>query len=145
MDLPSFLWLWRIAAWSMGLSVTAYSLLAITGGVLRFTRLNGRSRPQWLRPLHYVLGSILVTLVLLLLSVGLMGTLGYYGSLGHSVHLPAGLTVVTLTLVSAWSATRISPTRPWARSLHLGLNMALFVGFLAVALSGWSVVQKYLP
>lgn len=145
MDLPSFLWLWRIAAWSMGLSVTAYSVLAITGGVLRFTRLKGRSRPQWLRPLHYVLGSIMVALVLLLLSVGLMGTLGYYGSLGHSVHLPAGLTVVTLTLVSAWSATRISPARPWARSLHLGLNMALFVGFLAVALSGWSVVQKYLP
>ncbi|MEL6903697.1 MAG: DUF4079 domain-containing protein, partial [Cyanobacteria bacterium J06606_4] len=24
MDLPSFLWLWRIAAWSMGLSLTAY-------------------------------------------------------------------------------------------------------------------------
>lgn len=145
MDLPSFLWLWRIAAWSMGLSVTLYTVLAISGGVLRFARTKRRSRPKWLRPLHYTLGGFLVFLVLLLLAVGLVGTLGYYGNLGHSVHLPAGLTVVALTLISAWSATRISPQRPWARSLHVGTNVALFLGFIAVSLSGWSVVQKYLP
>ena len=104
-----------------------------------------RSRPRWLRPLHYVIGAILVFLVLLLLSVGIVGTLGHYGTLGHSWHLPAGLTVVALVLLSAWSATRIHPKRPWARSLHITTNAILFVGFAAVSLSGWIVVQKYLP
>ena len=51
MDLPSFLWLWRIAAWSMGLSLTVYTLLAITGGGLWVSRtVEGRERPEWLRP-----------------------------------------------------------------------------------------------
>ncbi len=144
MNLPSFLWLWRIAAWSMGLSVTAYLILAITGGWLWRGR-QTRSRPTWLRPLHYAVGGILVTLVLLLLAIGLVGTVGYYGTLGHSIHLPAGLTVVALTILSAWSATRINPKRSWARSLHVGTNVVLFLGFLAVSLSGLSVVQKYLP
>ncbi|NER84612.1 MAG: DUF4079 domain-containing protein, partial [Leptolyngbya sp. SIO1D8] len=31
MDLPSFIWLWRIAAWSMGLSLSAYFCLALSG------------------------------------------------------------------------------------------------------------------
>lgn len=87
----------------------------------------------------------MVSLVLLLLTIGLMGTIGYYGNLGHSLHLPAGLTVVSLTLLSAWSATQISPKRLWARSLHVGTNIALFLGFALVGLTGWDVVQKYLP
>ncbi|MGP1383201.1 MAG: DUF4079 domain-containing protein [Thainema sp.] len=145
MDLPSFLWLWKIAAWSMGLSITAYCILAASGGWILYARKNKQSRPNWLRPFHYTIGGILVALVLLLLSVGIIGTLGYYGNLGHSVHLPAGLTVVALVLASAWSATRISPKRPWARQLHLGINGVLLLGFIAVLLSGWSVVQKYLP
>lgn len=102
-------------------------------------------RPKWLRPLHYSVGGVLVTLVVLLLGIGIVGTLGHYGNLGHSVHLPAGLTVVILTLLSAWSATRISPKRPWARPLHIGTNIILGIGFVAVSLSGWIVVQKYLP
>jgi hypothetical protein len=144
-NLPSFLWLWRIAAWSMGLSVTAYFLLAITGGWMFFARQKSHPRPKWLRPLHYVIGGTMVFLVLLLLSVGLIGTIGYYGNLGHSAHLPAGLTVVALTLLSAWSATQISPKRPWARSIHISTNAVLFLGFAIVSLTGWSVVQKYLP
>lgn len=129
----------------MGLSLLAYVLLAVSGVWMLYRRRVAKPRPKWLRPLHYVIGGILVALVLLLLSVGLMGTLGYYGSLGHSPHLPAGLTVVGLTLLSAWSATRINPKRPWARSLHVGTNVALFLGLAAVSLSGWTVVQKYLP
>jgi hypothetical protein len=143
-DLPSFLWLWRIAAWSMGLSITAYFILAATGGWILYARRSKQSRPGWLRPLHYSIGAIMVTLVLLLLTIGIVGTLGYYGNLGHSLHLPAGLIVVCLTLLSAGSATRISPQRPWARSLHLGLNAALFLCFALVTLTGWDVVQKYL-
>jgi len=38
MDLPSFIWLWRIAAWSMGLSLTTYCLLAASGGFLYYAR-----------------------------------------------------------------------------------------------------------
>lgn len=86
----------------------------------------------------------MVGLVLLLLSIGIIGTLGEYGNLGHSVHLPAGIIVVSLTLASAWSATRISPARPWARKLHLSLNGVLFLSFVTVTATGWSVVQKYL-
>ncbi|MGF1500015.1 MAG: DUF4079 domain-containing protein [Elainellaceae cyanobacterium] len=145
MDLPSFLWLWRIAAWSMGLSVFAYVLLAITGSGLFYKRKVRQPRPPWLRPLHYTIGGIMTFLVVLLLAIGLVGTLGYYGDLGHSAHLPTGLVVVALTLLSAWSATQISPKRPWARRLHVGTNLLLFVGFLAVSLTGWQVVQKYLP
>lgn len=145
MDLPSFLWLWKIAAWSMGLSLTAYMILLASGGWLMFSRRQSQPRPKWLRPLHFTIGGIMVGLVLLLLSIGIMGTLGYYGNLGHSAHLPAGLTVVTLVLVSLWSATQISPKRPWARSLHVGVNAALFVAFAIVGITGWSVVQKYLP
>ena len=129
----------------MGLSITAYVLLAISGIWMFGSRTAKRPRPRWLRPLHIVLGSIMVFLILLLLSIGLMGTIGYYGSLGHSPHLIAGLSVVLLVLVSAGSATQISPKRPWARSLHLGANLLLFAGLVFVGLSGWSVVQKYLP
>ncbi|RMF63531.1 MAG: DUF4079 domain-containing protein [Cyanobacteria bacterium J069] len=145
MNLPSFLWLWRIAAWSMGLSLLTYSLLGVSGLWMRRTRSQALEVPDWLRPLHMVLGGVLVLLVLLLLTVGLVGTLGYYGSLGHSVHLVAGLVVVGLVLLSAGSATQIGSGRPWARSLHVGTNLVLLLGFIAVSLSGWSVVQKYLP
>jgi len=85
-----------------------------------------------------------VLLVLLLLGIGVVGTLGEYGGLGHSVHLPAGLTVVALTLASAWCASRISPQRPWARKAHLTINGILLVAFITVTATGWSVVQKYL-
>ncbi len=144
LNLPSFLWLWKIAAWSMGLSLAGYSILAVTGGWMLWNRHAKRPRPGWLRPLHLTIGIFLVILVLLLLAIGLVGTLGYYGNLGHSIHLPAGLIVVTLTLLSAWSATRIGR---WdkARSLHVTLNALLLLGFCAVSLSGWTVVQKYLP
>lgn len=143
-DLPSFIWLWRIAAWSMGLSLSAYAVLAVSGSVIYSARTNKRSRPKWLRPLHFTIGAIMVALVLLLLSIGVVGTLGEFGHLGHSIHLPVGILVVLLTLASAWSATRISPSRPWARKLHLSLNGVLFLAFVGVTASGWSVVQKYL-
>lgn len=145
LNLPSFLWLWRIAAWSMGLSLFAYFLLALSGSWIFYSRTQKRSRPQWLRPVHFSIGAGLITLVLLLLSIGLVGTVGYYGSLGHSAHLPAGILVVCLTLLSGWSATQIGPQKPWARSLHLGINLLLLLSFASVSWTGWSVVQKYLP
>ena len=145
MDLPSFIWLWRIAAWSMGLTLSAYFLLMISGGTLSWLRQTKRICPGWLRPLHIMIGSALVGLVLVLLAIGIVGTLGEFGRLGHSIHLPAGLVVVALVLASAWSASRISVERTWARSLHVGINGLMFVALLAVSWSGWSVVQKYLP
>lgn len=87
----------------------------------------------------------MVALVLLLLAVGIVGTLGHFGTLGHSSHLVAGLTVVGLVLLSAGSATQISAKRPWVRSLHIYTNITLFMGLLWVSVTGWSVVQKYLP
>lgn len=149
----------------MGLSLTTFGFLALSGSALFYFRLysgvyseersgatytdhgsfnQAVDRPGWLRPLHYALGGVLVLLVLLLLGIGIVGTLGEYGGLGHSVHLPAGLTVVALTLSSAWCATRISPQRPWARQAHLTLNGVLLFAFIAVTATGWSVVQKYL-
>lgn len=129
----------------MGFSLLAYVLLATTGGWISYARWTQKKQPQWLRPLHYTVGGSMVGLVLMLLAIGIIGTLGYYGELGHSSHLPAGLTVVCLVLFSAWSATQISPKHPWARPLHVGTNMALFCGFVVVSLTGWAVVQKYLP
>lgn len=146
MNLPSFLWLWKIAAWSMGFSILAYLLLGVTGLWIfqaRQTRLYRRR--YWLRKLHYLIGGLMVGLVLLLLLIGIVGTLGHYGTLGHSGHFTAGFTVVGLVLISAWSATQISPQRKWARWLHISTNLVLFFAFSWVSWSGWLVVQKYLP
>lgn len=146
MHLPSFMWLWRIAAWSMGFTITAYILLAMLGLILRQQRLQQKSWfRRGLRVLHYSLGGILVFLVLLLLAIGIVGTLGHFGSLGHSWHFAAGLIVVALTLASAWSANHISPRKPWARQVHLICNGLLFVGLAWVSWTGWVAVQKYLP
>jgi hypothetical protein len=145
MNLPSFLWLWKIAAWSMGLSLCVYCSLAVSGVSLGYRRLAGDRSPGWLRPLHVTLGILLASLVLLLLAIGVVGTLGHYGSLGHSPHLWAGLSVVSLVLVAAISGLNISPERPSIRSLHVGTNLLLLLGFLYVSLTGWAVVQKYLP
>ncbi|TAD75557.1 MAG: DUF4079 domain-containing protein [Oscillatoriales cyanobacterium] len=151
-NLPDFLWLWRIAAWSMGLTLTTCSFLAATGWVLRRSRLAtddpDRPMPPWrlsFRRSHLLLGGVLVLLVLVLLTVGIVGTLGHFGRLGHSPHLWAGLSVVGLVGLSAWSASRIAIERPWARSLHLRTNAALVLALLWVLQSGWVVVQKYLP
>ena len=145
MDLPSFLWLWKIAAWSMGLSVCAYLLLGCSGWWMYYRRMLSYGVAARLKLFHYMMGAILVFLVLLLLGIGLVGTLGHYGNLGHSFHLWAGLLVVVLVLISAASATQINSLRPWMRSLHVGTNLILFAGLLWVSWTGWQVVQKYLP
>lgn len=145
MNLPDFIWLWKIAAWSMGLSLAAYFLLAISGFWMLYIRRQDRQRPNWLRPLHYAIGSTMVGLVLLLLTIGVIGTLGHYGSLNHSVHLPVGLAVVGLVLISAGSGISIDSHYSWARRLHIATNLLLLLGFILVSLTGWSVVQKYLP
>ena len=144
MDLPSFLWLWKIAAWSMGGAIVFYILLLLSGSWMFYGRIIRIGRPYWLRNFHYVAGIIIVFLVLLLLAIGLVGTIGYYGSLGHSPHLIAGLLVVALTGISVVSAHLIHPQRPWARSLHIGTNVVLLAGLIFVSLTGWEVVQKYL-
>ncbi|WP_096590976.1 DUF4079 family protein [Calothrix sp. NIES-2098] len=153
MNLPSFLWLWKIAAWSMGLSLLAYLMLATTGFWM-FQARTSQHPPSFpllnrglggMRSLHYTIGISMVSLVLLLLAIGIIGTLGHFGSLGQSSHLIAGILVVVLVLLSAVSATQISTEKPWFRTLHVGINIILFIGFAWVSLTGWSVVQKYLP
>lgn len=145
MHLPSFLWLWRIAAWAMGFTLLAYIAQGISGWRLRSRRTSVAYVPwKELRSLHVFSGWIMVALVGVLLAIGIVGTLGHFGSLGHSWHLPAGLTVVGLVAASAWSAHRIHPLRPWARPLHLSLNALLFVALAWVSWSGWTVVQKYI-
>jgi hypothetical protein len=131
----------------MGLSLAVYCCLALSGLMIVALRQRWLTPTliRWLRPLHYSLGGTLVILVLLLLTVGLVGTYGHYGNLGHSAHLPLGLGVVALVLASAWSSTRIHPQRPWARPLHVGLNITLLFSFAGVTWTGWQVVQKYLP
>ena len=145
MDLPSFLWLWKIAAWSMGLAIFAYSILAVSGIWMRNKRVNSKKRPQWLRTFHFSLGIIMILLVLLLLIIGIVGTLGHYGNLGHSSHLIAGLWVVILVLISGWSATQINAKNNWARALHISTNIVIFFSYVFVSWTGWDVVQKYLP
>ncbi len=144
MNLPSFLWLWRIAAWSMGLSLFTYFLLAISGTWMLYFRSMERPRPDILRPLHLILGSILVLLILLLLGIGIVGTLGEYGKLGQSLHLIFGITVVVLVLISAVSGSKIN-RYSWLRFVHIGTNLLLLLGLISVTWTGWTVVQKYLP
>ncbi len=129
----------------MGLSWFAYLLLGVSGLWMRSLRQNEQTRPDWLRPVHFLLGLTLAILVLVLLAIGIVGTLGEYGSLGHSVHLISGFAVVYLVFLSAWSAVQISTERLWARHLHIGVNAVLLVGFIGVSVTGWAVVQKYLP
>lgn len=129
----------------MGFSLLMYGLLAATGSWIFYRRQTRQFRSRWWRSFHIAFGSILVGLVLLLLAVGIIGTLGHFGSLGHSPHLFAGLTVVALVVVSAASATQIHPQRPWVRRLHVGTNIALLAALVWVLLTGWVVVQKYLP
>ena len=133
------------AAWLMGLSLVAYLLLAITGIWMFRARQTCSLRPKWLRSLHYVLGGTMLVLVLLLSAIGIAGTLNRYGTVGHSSHLLAGLTVLGLILLSGASATQMSAKRPWVRSLHIGTNITLSFGLLWVSLTGWSALQKYLP
>jgi thiol:disulfide interchange protein len=129
----------------MGFAVFAYLLQAISGGWMFYARQERQHRPDWLRSLHYITGVVMLGLVLLLLGIGIVGTFGHYGSLGHSLHLPAGLAVVDLVFLSAWSAVQISPQRTWARWVHIGTNIVLCIAFILVSLTGWDVVQKYLP
>jgi len=128
----------------MGVAIAVYLALAVSGGSLLVLRRGRQPRPTWLRPLHYGLGATLVAAIGVLLAIGIVGTLGHFGSLGHSPHLIAGLAVVALTLASAASATQIGARNPWARPVHVGVNIALCAGLVWVGLTGWSVVQKYL-
>jgi hypothetical protein len=132
------------AAWLMSLFLLAYLLLAVTGIWMFRARKTCKTQPNWLRSLHYISGGGMVVLVLLLLTIGVVGTLEHFGTLGHSLHFPVGLTVVGLVLLSAGSATQIRARRSWARTLHISTNITLFFGFLWVLLTGWKVVQKYL-
>jgi Protein of unknown function (DUF4079) len=144
MNLPSFLWLWQIAAWSMGFSLFTYLCLAFTGLGMARARYAKNPRTLW-RSVHIALGFALVTLVLGLLAIGIVGTLGHYGNLGHSFHALAGVIVVFITVLSAGAALQISKGNAWARPLHVGLNSLLGLAFIAVLWTGWTVVQKYLP
>lgn len=134
-----------MAAWSMGFSLTTYFVLALSGGGMLYQRTKQQPRPPWLRPLHYLTGIVLVGLVVFLMAIGLVGTWGHFGSLGHSWHLVAGLTVVGLVIISALSASQINPEYPLARRIHIVTNGVLFTGFIWVLITGWDVVQKYLP
>lgn len=129
----------------MGLAIVAYFLMVLSGIWISAKRQQQQAQPAWLRPFHVVTGSVMIGLVLLLLGIGIIGTFGHFGSLGHSWHLLAGLSVVSLIFFSAWSAVQIILMRPWARLLHISINIILFIGFLWVSLTGWAVVQKYLP
>ncbi len=134
----------------MGLSILAYLILAVTGFWIFRTRTFQQQQPinQFplsLRSLHFIFGICMVSLVLLLLAIGIVGTYGHYGSLGHSPHLLAGLITVLLVMFSAVSALQIRPEKPWFRRIHVTTNVMLFFMLVWVSLTGWSVVQKYLP
>ncbi len=129
----------------MGLSLAVYLALLSTGSQLLWGRQARQPRPPLLRTVHLGLGFALVALVFLLLGIGVVGTLGHYGTLGHSWHLTFGLAVVSLVVVSAASALSIHPSRPWARPTHLVINGLILLTLMGVSWTGWGVVQKYLP
>jgi len=113
----------------------AQASLAATRSSLRFQ----------LRSLHIFSGVVIVGLVLLLLAIGIVGTLGHFGTLGHSLHLPVGLTVVGLTIAAAVTGLRISGDRLHSRIQHRRVDFVLLLALVWVVFTGWDVVQKYLP
>lgn len=132
----------------MGLTVLLYILLGFLGGWMSYIRWRYPSlRVSYglLRQTHLILGLSMVGLILVLLAIGIVGTLGHFGSLGQSSHLIAGIAVVILALVSAVSAFQIRRGNAWTRRLHLGINICLLIALGWVSVSGWDVVQKYLP
>jgi len=129
----------------MGLALLTYAVLATTGTVLFWGRTQGNQRPPWLWPVHAVAGGSLISLVMVLLTIGIVGTLGEYGHLGHSWHLVGGSSVALLVMASGWSALQIRRGLPWARRLHITLNVGLALALAGAGLTGWQVVQKYLP
>jgi Protein of unknown function (DUF4079) len=138
------LWLWKTAAWSMGLSTLTITLLGISGYRLWQSRHRGKPAKSWLYKTHPALGKVLVFLTLLLWSVGFYGTVQDHGHLRFSAHFWAGSTMVLLVCTSAWAAFQI-PRRSWARSLHLGLNSLMVCLLFWVLATGWVVVQPHLP
>ena len=128
----------------MGLSLLTYSILAVTGLGMAHTRKAQLPHAAW-RTTHITLGLSLTILVLGLSSIGIVGTLGQYGSLGHSNHGIFGGIVVSITLLSAGAALQIQRGYAWARPLHIALNVLLGAAFLGVLWTGWIVVQQYLP
>lgn len=142
MNLPSFLWLWKIAAWSMGAVLLLAAALLLTGLQIfrqRRTNIFWIEEGTGIRTLHKTLGILLLGFVVELLLIGIVGTLGHFGSLGHSLHLWVGLAVVGLSLGSAWQGWQGS--HRW----HLLLNGFLLAALVWVTWTGWEVVQKYLP
>jgi hypothetical protein len=144
----------------MGFTIAAYILLAVSGLWLGW---RARVSPvddgdsanlgeiadsevgRGLRVVHLVLGIAIIFLVLFLLAIGLVGTLGHFGSLIQSPHFAAGLIVVGLTIAAAVTGLRISPDRHYSRAIHRTIDVALCVALVIVTYTGWDVVQKYLP
>jgi len=158
LDLPSFLWLWRAAAWAMGFTIAAYFLLALSGLWLGWREriaspstdradrdVTRDDAARGMRVLHLGLGAAIVFLVLFLLAIGIVGTLGHFGELGQSAHLPVGLSVVGLTIAAAVAGLRIRPDRRYARAIHRTIVLSLSIALGIVSYTGWEVVQKYLP
>jgi archaellum biogenesis protein FlaJ (TadC family) len=142
----------------MGFTIAAYILLALSGFWLGWRARVMPSDPlrqqgeiadpdvgHGLRVVHLTLGAAIIFLVLFLLAIGLVGTLGHFGSLIQSPHFVAGLTVVGLTIAAAITGLRISPERPYSRAIHRTIDVALCVALVIVTYTGWEVVQKYLP
>jgi len=142
----------------MGFTIAAYGLLTASGLWLgwyarqsRLDQINqtpavlDRDVSRGLRLVHLGLGAAIIFLVLFLLAIGLVGTLGHFGSLIQSPHFAAGLIVVGLTIAAAISGLRISPDRPYSRAIHRTIDVALCVALVIVTYTGWDVVQKYLP
>ena len=127
----------------MGFTLLAYGLHTLSAFFLNTSRNHRPGLLPLVRSLHVATGIVLVGLVLLLLAIGIVGTLGHYGSLGHSSHVWAGSSVVILVLLSGLSSTQINRTF-WGRPLHLTLNGILLVALIWVSWTGWQVVQKYL-
>jgi hypothetical protein len=140
----------------MGFTIAAYILLALSGlwlgwrtrAVVHSTDLSETADSevgQGLRVVHLILGAAIIFLVLFLLAIGLVGTLGHFGSLIQSPHFVVGFVVVGLTIAAAITGLRISPERRYSRAIHRTIDVALCVALVIVTYTGWEVVQKYLP
>ncbi len=93
---------------------------------------------------HFQLSSLLLVLMVCGCVGGMAVTYINNGKLFVGPHLVAGLGLACLATLSAALAPYMQQGKNWARTSHIGLNLAIVGIFLWQAVTGFEIVQRIL-